>query len=117
MLLAADVVESVEAMCKYLRQAGRCLERVDPHLCNNSGLVDRLVDWEESWEVGAKYVRDAPLFDAIRDTVAEVNKSQELSPTLQEMFEDCDAELFLVLPRLVWLYFRAVPGVAEACLA
>ena len=44
---------------------------MDPHLCNNAGLVTRLVvsclgvegmrvaqDWEESWEVGARYVQN-----------------------------------------------------------
>jgi hypothetical protein len=108
--LAADVVESFEAMRKYFREVSRCLERVDPHLCNNSGLVARLVDWEESWEVGAKYVRDAQLLDAVCDTVVQVKTSQELSPTLEEMFVDCDAELFLVLPRLVWIYYIAAPS-------
>lgn len=114
--LAADVVESFEAVCKYLRDVGRCLERVDPHLCNNAGLVARLVDWEESWEIGAKYVCDSPLLHSICDTVTEVRMSQELSPTLQEMFEDCDAELFLVLPRLVWLYYIAEPTRPRAAL-
>ncbi|CAK0852117.1 unnamed protein product [Prorocentrum cordatum] len=108
--LAADVVESFEAMRKYLREVSRCLERVDPHLCNNSGLVARLVDWEESWEIGAKYVRDEQLLDAVCDTVVQVKASQELSPSLEEMFVDCDAELFLVLPRLVWIYYIAGPS-------
>jgi len=103
------VVESFEAMRKYFREVSRCLERVDPHLCNNSGLVARLVDWEESWEVGAKYVRDSQLLNAVSATVVQVKASQELSPTLEEMFVDCDAELFLVLPRLVWIYYIAAP--------
>mmetsp|Transcript_3109 Transcript_3109/g.8761 ORF Transcript_3109/g.8761 Transcript_3109/m.8761 type:complete len:507 (-) Transcript_3109:42-1562(-) len=108
--LASDVVESFEAMRKYFREVSRCLERVDPHLCNNSGLVARLVDWEESWEVGAKYVRDSQLLAAVSTTVVQVKASQELSPTLEEMFVDCDAELFLVLPRLVWIYYIAEPS-------
>ncbi|CAK9067126.1 unnamed protein product, partial [Durusdinium trenchii] len=56
--LCGDVVESFVAMRLYLREIGKCLERVDPHLCNNAGLVTRLVDWEESWEVGARYVQN-----------------------------------------------------------
>ena len=50
-ILATDVVDSFSAMREYLREVELCLERVDPHLCNNAGLVARLVDWEESWEV------------------------------------------------------------------
>jgi len=111
--LAADVVESFEAMRKYFREVSRCLERVDPHLCNNSGLVARLVDWEESWEVGAKYVRDSQVLGAISAAVVHARASQELSPTLEAMLVDCDAELFLVLPRLVWIYYLAAPG--EPC--
>ena len=44
--LPEDVVGSFEAMRRYLREVKKCLERVDPHLCNNVGLVARLVDWE-----------------------------------------------------------------------
>eukprot|EP00406_Dinophysis_acuminata_P070259 CAMPEP_0179279884 /NCGR_PEP_ID=MMETSP0797-20121207/36345_1 /TAXON_ID=47934 /ORGANISM="Dinophysis acuminata, Strain DAEP01" /LENGTH=536 /DNA_ID=CAMNT_0020988529 /DNA_START=58 /DNA_END=1668 /DNA_ORIENTATION=+ len=38
-ILATDVVESYTAVRGYLREVEKCLERVDPHLCNNVGLV------------------------------------------------------------------------------
>merc|ERR1719291_1383086 len=109
-VLASDVVSAYDAMRNYLCEVGTCIERVDPHLCNNVGLVARLVDWEESWEVGARYVRDAAMLDAVCDLVVEVKAAQVLAPALATMCEDCDVELFLVLPRVILLCFLADPA-------
>jgi hypothetical protein len=108
-ILATDVVESFGAMRRYLIEVKKCLERVDPHLCNNAGLVARLVDWEESWEVGAKYVLREPLLQALCDVVVEVRTAQTVAPALVDMCNDCDVELFMVLPRIIWLRFLAEP--------
>jgi len=108
-ILATDVVESFAAMRDYLREVEHCLERVDPHLCNNAGLVARLVDWEESWEVGTRYVQHAKLLSAVCDLVAEIRAAQRLAPALTAMCDECDVELFLVLPRIIWLRFLAKP--------
>lgn len=108
-ILATDVVESFAAMRDYLREVERCLERVDPHLCNNVGLVARLVDWEESWEVGARYVQHQQLLNAVCDLVAEIRMAQRIAPALLMMCDECDVELFLVLPRIIWLRFLAKP--------
>jgi len=109
-ILATDVVEAFEAVRQYLREVERCLERVDPHLCNNAGLVARLVDWEESWELGARYVQRGRLLDAVCDLVAEIRAAQLLVPALATMCEECDVEFFLVLPRIIWLRFLAEPA-------
>jgi len=101
--LCGDVVESFVAMRFYLREIGKCLERVDPHLCNNAGLVTRLVDWEESWEVGARYVQNEQLLNGICDLVAEIRMAQHVAPNLRTMCEECDVDLFLVMPRVIWL--------------
>jgi len=108
-VLASDIVGAFDAIREYLREVKSCLERVDPHLCNNPGLVARLVDWEESWEVGGRYVRHAPLLDALCDLVAKIQGIQGLTPTLTSMCEECDVELFLVLPRVALLAFLAHP--------
>jgi len=108
-ILATDVVNAFEAMRSYLREVERCLEQVDPHLCNNEGLVTRLVDWEESWEVGTRYVRHEKLLDSICELVAAVRAAQRLEPRLEAMCEECDVELFLVLPRIIWLHFLEGP--------
>jgi hypothetical protein len=97
-------------MRKYFRDVASCLERVDPHLCNNAGLVARVVDWEESWEVGSRYVQDERLLDALCDVVSEVRAAEQLVPAIASMCEDCDVELFLVLPRIIWLRFLAEPA-------
>lgn len=109
-ILATNVVESYEAMRLYLREVEHCLERVDPHLCNNAGLVARLVDWEESWEMATRYMQNEKLLSAVCGLVAEVRAAQRLVPRLAVMCEDCDVELFLVLPRIMWLCFLAKPN-------
>lgn len=108
-VLATDVLQSYEYVRQYLREAGGCLERVDPHLSNNTELVERLVDWEESWEVASRYVQKPALLRAICDLVAEFRVLQRIAPDFKGMCEDCDVELFLVLPRIVWLWFLRKP--------
>jgi NAD(P)-dependent dehydrogenase (short-subunit alcohol dehydrogenase family) len=108
-VLATDVVESYECVRQYLRKVGGCLERVDPHLSNNPDLVERLVDWEESWEVASRYVQKPALLGAICDIVEELRLLQRIAPEFKSMCDDCDVELFLVLPRIVWLWFLCNP--------
>jgi len=108
--LAQGVTLSFDALRAYLKQVGKVLERVDPHLCNNPGLVERLVDWEETWEVGLKYVRDTAMLSAVDDVVSELQKVQEVAPTFRQLCDECDVELFLCVPRIVWLRFLAEPA-------
>lgn len=108
-ILAKDVLDSFTAMREYLREVSRCLERVDPHLCNNAGLVARLVDWEESLEVGTRYVQQEKMLTAVCDLVAEVRSAQRIVPALAQMCEECDVEMFMVMPRLAWLRFLDKP--------
>mmetsp|Transcript_44794 Transcript_44794/g.130456 ORF Transcript_44794/g.130456 Transcript_44794/m.130456 type:complete len:537 (-) Transcript_44794:208-1818(-) len=108
-ILANDVVESYQAMRQYLREVAHCLERVDPHLCNNTGLVARLADWEEGWELGTRYMQHEKLLNALCDLVAEIRRAQRIAPALTGMCEDVDVELFMVLPRMIWLRFLAEP--------
>jgi uncharacterized protein YeaO (DUF488 family) len=108
-LLARDVISAFEAMCKYLREVSQCMERVDPHLCNNSGLVERLVDWEESWEVGDRFVREPEMLAATCSCVGSLSRARRLAPALATMLESCEAELFMVLPRLLCLFFADEP--------
>lgn len=93
------------------------MERVDPHLANNSGLVTRLQDWEESWGVGTAYLQKKPVLHALCDAVAEIQRVQAFAPKLANMCEECDVELFLVLPRMVWLRFLAEPSQQSPLLA
>merc|ERR1711988_1403413 len=92
-----------------IREVGTCLECVDPNLCKNAGLVERLVDWEESWELGIQYVQKTRVLKAICGVVAEVRRAQISAPMLVELRESYDAEFFLVLPRIIWLAFLNNP--------
>jgi hypothetical protein len=77
---------------------------VDPHLSNNPELVDRLVDWEESWEIASRYVKNPALLGSICEVVDEFRMLQRIAPEFKSMCDDCDVELFLVLPRIIWLW-------------
>lgn len=109
LLLAEDVMKPFDALRAYFRQVPKFMEHVDPQLCNNAGLVDRLVDWEESWEVGSKYLRRSQLLNALSDMVAELRAVQDMLPSFRQMCENCDVEVFLCLPRLILLRFLAEP--------
>lgn len=108
--LAKEVKDSYDAMRKYLREVSTCLECVDPHLCKNSGLVSRLVDVEESWELGSLYVQREMTLDALCDWVWQIKVAQSMSTDFTEMCENCDAEMFLVMPRMIWLCFLRSAG-------
>lgn len=112
-VLATDVIESFDAFRMYLRKARKHPERVDPQLDQNAGLVERLVDLEESWEVGARYLLHAPTLATIQNAVIDLQQAQRLAPALARMSEDFDVELFLVLPRLLLLFFLASPAQYE----
>jgi hypothetical protein len=108
-ILALSVVESFSSLREYLREVTRCMERVDPHLCNNLGLVTKLVDWEEKWEIGKNYVRHDSVLAAVCGVVAQIRVAQQLEPTLATLCNERDVELFLILPRIMWLCFLEAP--------
>lgn len=114
LVLANDVDASYSALRAYIRKVGTCIEHVDPHLCNNVGLVARLVDYEETWTIAARYLCKTSTLDAVCDVFAEVRAAEKLAPELSAMIEDCDVELFMVLPRLVVLCYLADPEAARA---
>merc|ERR1711924_309453 len=93
----------------YLRDISNSLERIDPNLSSNSELVSRLVDWEESWEVGRDYVRDAEMLQIVCELVNFLKEAEKLEPAFAEMTQECGAEFCLCLPRLVWLHFLQDP--------
>lgn len=107
--IALQVVESFEELRDYLHEVQHHMDRLHPQLCQNPGLVARLVRWEETWEIGARYVQSTPVLHAVCHLVPELRLAAKVSPALATMCEDFDAELFVVLPRIVWLCFFAQP--------
>jgi len=105
--LALDVIESFQAMREYFSVVKDLIHRVDPQLRHNHGLVARLEDFEETWEIGARYVADSDVRNEVCSLVAEVRSAARAVPALKEMLENCSVELFLCLPRIVWLRYLA----------
>jgi len=83
---------------------------LDPNLCNNADLVRLLEAWVSTWELASSYVVNAPRRDSICDLVTYIFKAECLVPELKAMRDECSAELFLVLPRLLLLRFLARPS-------
>jgi hypothetical protein len=108
--LCAEVLDSLVAMREYLQEVSQCLERVDPNLSRNQGLVARLADFEQSYELGMLYVKDAETMRSLCLWVSQVRRAQSLSSDFAAVCESFDAELFLVLPRIILLCFLSEPS-------
>jgi hypothetical protein len=108
-VLASRVVSSFEAVRAYLVWAQNHLDELLPNLCQNEGLVARLVEWEKSWEVGARHVRDSRQLSALSCFAAGLRRDRQVEPAFVEMVADYDPALFLTLPRLTWLHALADP--------
>lgn len=102
-LLGRRVLTAFASLRSYMAEACVKPSRLDPQLCNNRVLVQRLYEWEENWELGSRYLLETPLLSALCGVAALAAEAQTFAPRLKALCEDQDAELFLVLPRLVWL--------------
>jgi len=109
-VLASEVRDTFEKLRQYLQSVKRSIHCVNPHLRRNKELVDRLTAWEEAWEVGAAYLPRAPLREALCSSVARLRIAQVSDSDFGSMVASCDAELFMVLPRLLWLNFLHRPS-------
>merc|ERR1712151_12636 len=79
------------------------MQAVDPLLKNNRGLVERLTKWAECWEAAARYLLPSDMRDSMDILVDGLRRAGQISLEFAQMCESQDAEMFLVLPRLVWL--------------
>eukprot|EP00929_Paragymnodinium_shiwhaense_P113477 TRINITY_DN81760_c0_g1_i1.p1 TRINITY_DN81760_c0_g1~~TRINITY_DN81760_c0_g1_i1.p1 ORF type:complete len:613 (+),score=145.00 TRINITY_DN81760_c0_g1_i1:105-1943(+) len=112
--VAEQVVDSFQDMRKYLAKVRGQLDKVEPNLCRNRGLVARLCQWEETWEKFARYIMDEAVYNAMSNILPELQRLWHLVPEFRGMCEDCDAELFLTIPRIVCIAFFLEPsGVQE----
>jgi len=109
-VLATRAAESYNSLRDYLVRVRKHLDKVHPQLCKNPGLSERLARWQESWERSALYAQNPDFLEGARHLVDFVAETPKIVPGLQGMFEDCDAELFLVLPRLVCLSLLSDPA-------
>merc|ERR1712018_431699 len=93
----------------YLSGLEGRLQCVEPHLGRNPELVARLAAWEESWEIGARYVECPSALDAIARILSAMDSAKRASVVFATMCDNQDAEFFLVLPRIVLLCFLDCP--------
>mmetsp|Transcript_8813 Transcript_8813/g.19573 ORF Transcript_8813/g.19573 Transcript_8813/m.19573 type:complete len:536 (+) Transcript_8813:218-1825(+) len=104
-MIASALVDSFKALRRYFRHAKQHLDLIDPYLGNNPILVQRLSDYEESWENASRYLANSSCLDGLRSAVAQLKALAQTDPSFSTMCEDCDSEVFLVLPRLILLQY------------
>jgi len=102
-LLASQVLSGFVEIRIYLTELADRLIFVDPQLSNNETLVARLTRWEESWELGARFLLEPDLLEALCGVAGRIGYAPRFAPELTSFLESQDAELFLILPRLVLL--------------
>eukprot|EP00439_Symbiodinium_sp_Y106_P060124 s136_g8.t2 len=100
--LAAQVLSSFAEVRSYLASISNFVMEVDPQLACNTLLVKALSSWEEAWELGERLLLNEGMLQAL-SAVAALFAGSGAPAELKRMLEDQDAELFLVLPRLVVL--------------
>lgn len=100
--LAAQVLSSFAEVRSYLASISNFVMEVDPQLACNAQLVKVLSSWEEAWELGERLLLNEGMLQAL-SAVAALCAGSGAPGELKRMLEDQDAELFLVLPRLVVL--------------
>lgn len=101
-LLASTVLNSFADLREHLSQI-KSIMHMDPQLRNNATLMQRLAAFEESCDLGARFLLKPDLLRALCSVAAEAVDAQRFVPEFRTLLEDQDAELFLILPRLVLL--------------
>lgn len=106
---AKHVLEGFLHLRSYLfEMRGRMLE-IDPQLQNNRQLQNCLVAWEDAWELGSRFLRPQHVSGALCSVAAQLGTLQKEHQDFASLVESQEAELFLVLPRLVLLCSLAGP--------
>ncbi|CAJ1338944.1 unnamed protein product [Effrenium voratum] len=101
--LAVCVLEGFLGVRRYLETAAQRMLWVDPQLSNNEDLGRCLVAWEDAWELGHGFLLQEELREAFCGLAVETASVRQVCPEMAQLVEEQDAELFLVLPRLVLL--------------
>eukprot|EP00930_Biecheleria_cincta_P030558 TRINITY_DN21167_c0_g1_i1.p1 TRINITY_DN21167_c0_g1~~TRINITY_DN21167_c0_g1_i1.p1 ORF type:complete len:612 (+),score=84.64 TRINITY_DN21167_c0_g1_i1:82-1836(+) len=102
--LASQVLFSFLEMRNYFTDVADRILFVDPQLSNNKALVARLTKWEESWEIGERFLLRPALLESFCGLAGQIGRAQRIVPDLTTLLENRDAEFFLILPRLVLIF-------------
>lgn len=107
--LARHLLEAFTSLRVQLRASSLQMDSLDPCLCRNEKLARALKDFEKSWERARHYLLKPALLHSLSSAVQILGVLQCRVPAFKRLCEQCDVELFLVLPRLLWLSFLATP--------
>eukprot|EP00931_Biecheleriopsis_adriatica_P018457 TRINITY_DN12937_c0_g1_i1.p1 TRINITY_DN12937_c0_g1~~TRINITY_DN12937_c0_g1_i1.p1 ORF type:complete len:806 (-),score=148.71 TRINITY_DN12937_c0_g1_i1:81-2303(-) len=102
-VLASRILRSFSELRSYLATMHDQLKRLDPILSNNGQLVKLLAAWEDAWELGARFLLKPEILKAFCEVSVHIADAQRFSSEFKTMLDDSDAELFLILPRIVLL--------------
>ncbi|CAE7405156.1 panB, partial [Symbiodinium pilosum] len=109
-VLSSRVLQHFADLRKYFGSISDIWKEVDPQLCNNRKLVDALSAWEVAWELGNRSLLKQDVLQSFSNCAAMTLDAQRLAPELPRLIDTRDAELFLILPRLVTLCALRAPS-------
>jgi len=100
---ANSVTNSFMAARAYLQTIEARIEHVHPDLQLNTGLVDVLNALNRSCKLFDQWGQPGSANSALNSVVALAKQVMVTMPRFKDMCEECDPELFLVLPRILLL--------------
>lgn len=109
-LVAGNLRDSFCKLQGYLQTLEQCILEVDPCLANNDKLASYLMTLEECWDIGDRYLASDCTFKCFLQLASKLETFRRTSGALAEMVSSCEAELFLVVPRLVLLSTTSCGG-------
>ena len=101
--LSEDIKKAFLAMRILLRKYAENIDSVDPQLRNNPELVERLVDFEKSWEKGKEFLLSPTGCKQLIHLSRVVEIIGEKHKEAKEKIDSMDSEAFLLIPCLVML--------------
>jgi len=86
------------------------LHLLDPQLSNNGALVSKLVALGELSEKGVLCFQDVQTRSSLCKLITTLSWVQQQLPNFETLRNECDAEWFMILPRLIWLCYLSAPS-------
>lgn len=111
--MCSKVVSAYNQAVDYFAEAGKNMDKVDPHLARNRELVTTLATWEESWERAKPFMGNENLRRTLCMFVADLNKVSADNPDFEDAVAGSDVEAMMILPQL-FAAFCAHHGEAAA---
>jgi len=101
--LAEKIRTSFTKLRKLFRVYEENIEMVDPQLKNNKDLIELLVEYEQSWEMGKNYFLNIKVSTALIHFSHIIEATGEKYKEFQEQIECRDYDLFIYIPCLLIL--------------